>query len=1273
MAQTLNATLATAQNSMDRHPLVEVISDQWTSAIPFDGQYFNDYTTDETLPEIIMHSSGRITGLYASGESPLNLMFLYTDTNRTTWYSRQINLGGNYTLDGMSLTELANGDIGITWIDTWAGISTSRLRTMVVDEDGDTVTAASTVESWNTNNYWVDSPNVIKISGETTYLLTYAYNDVNAGGGSGEYRLHKRTSSNFTSWNTGEELGIGGLVGYKRLDHPHIVEPVSNTMVLFFDYTDEIRADGAEVVNIYKTESDDNGVTWTSGEQLTNHTSYGFSSLNPTGDVNSSDQITLAYHEENAVLHLDENSAGWCESAGGFCTNTAPTDCHFDPSTRKLYIYNIYTQTGSKTLCGIIVIDVDTWTIEECYSDSTTPAIHDIFGDYHVWYSRNKGDGYYVGIGTCNNPLPAIKAAMVLNYNTDTITNYFFVDYSGTYPGATKNINVDWRGAINPRMGATAIDADTHRMYIYFYAAGSWDNRHWFGYIDLTETADPATGMYSWHEVFYETLGGGQPQLELSIFKGMTIFPDHNYVVFDYGGDIPISNWKGATRIYTLTGGGLVKYYNYDDYSSYPYRGSIHSVYWDGHLYTSFHYESAYGQSDRRGLLDINLATDQMQYITAGWAGGIDDYSLYRKIALGDDRLAITSKWYGTYIYDIGSATWTEYSNDTVPGYTESGSDYFILPDVAYDATNNWLFITNAWAAVYTTHGIYAVSEYGSFNQLKYRTGSWGGSDWTFTAESDLSLYTQDSDVSVGIDNEDITWAVWKKMDTDEYSIMWDKTSPTLNFDDYLVGSVEATWNIDQPNELTFSLGNGHLFDPHNTMSILSMYARRGRKITLRFGELVGSGEYWHNQGTFVIAESNLTYQRGVHPILNVTCFDRTRLWTEGTIAATEYFDDADPETVLDDLLQDHGQLTAGEIDIPAAGAFTNSHKIYYQWVGESLQTMIDDVLDHFGYVANMDMDGKFSVFELDFDASPDHVYGDHTKIIELSPDDSYATYVNRVVVKGEGRYFIEVLYNSEMIREITGTMGWWGCEQYKTVYYAEDQSRICRNPRLVTIEAIGINIFFTRKGGGNAYISSEDPSETYVVVFIESPNLIWIFAAAVVAMVAIGYLALICDNGIRSFCGPFIMALSLAMEVVAYILACEANYAYEIWAQPVGHEKQTFQAEANDTELQNELDGLIITNEIDDPFCYTQAQCQVVANRELEIVMSQRKRLTFTKTAHLQDEITDIITVPHPISQQLMRIMLTNIKRRFTKPDRPGGAGAFLDYIEGWSLGSVT
>jgi len=874
MSITLDPNLATTQDSMTRHPLCELLSGQFTSAIPFDGEYFNSDVQNETEPALICHSTGRLGMVYSresgGGEAKNLLYYNYTNTTRSQWYNELVyDAGATVEVWGKSLVELANGNIGIVFVEKAGG--SRHLKYMVIGVTGSVVVSPTVIETFTNTSEWVANPHVMQRSTED-YYLTYAHEEIT---GSGEVAdIMNRKSADFSDWGeSGEALSLASLDPTRRRDHPFVIEPGTGNMILGFDYQDFVSGE-QEIVNVYTSESDDVGETWGTPSGETVFDTYGHSARKPVLAEDSENDTKLAYFNEIQVLHANEETAGWCYN-GPSCPG-APVNIHYDPSTGMLYSTNIHPHTGIKNLCSVVVMDVDSWTVHKCYSDETSPAYSSLFTAEHCWWQRNQGDGHYVSVGTCEMGL---KAILLIDDSTETIKEYYFRD-DETY-SLTKNIDVDWRGVgdVHPKIKATAVDADTDRLYVYITYGYYWGSHHWFGYIDCTETADPVTGKYTWHEIFYEAMGGavGDDQRLQSLFNSMVILPDVDYAIFAYGGDV--DNWKGGLRIYGLTSGSLIKDYNIDDYSGFHYRGAKYPAYYDGAIYYSFDYETLYNQQDRRGLGKIVIATDQMSYIVPTYDTGIDDYKLWQKKSMGDGRLLISTTGYGVQTFHTGTQEWTEYSNDTLSGFTPDEVDDLGHSDVAYDSIGQTIFATKSNVGGADYEGLLAFSELGAWKRTVYRTGTWT-TKWNFDAEANLSLYTLDWDGSIAIDEEDTMWMVWTRLDSTEKSNKWDKSDADFDLSDYMTGPVEATWNIEQPNQLSFSCSNGHLFDPNNQMSILSGVVKRGREISLKFGELSGETPYWQNQGTFVVQEAGLSYKRGEYPTINVRCEDVTNFHT---------------------------------------------------------------------------------------------------------------------------------------------------------------------------------------------------------------------------------------------------------------------------------------------------------------------------------------------------------------------------------------------------------
>jgi hypothetical protein len=140
-------------------------------------------------------------------------------------------------------------------------------------------------------------------------------------------------------------------------------------------------------------------------------------------------------------------------------------------------------------------------------------------------------------------------------------------------------------------------------------------------------------------------------------------------------------------------------------------------------------------------------------------------------------------------------------------------------------------------------------------------------------------------------------------------------------------------------------------------------------------------------------------------------------------------------------------------------------------------------------------------------------------------------------------------------------------------------------------------------------------------------------------------------------------------ISMILQILATQAAWSFEIYAQPMGQEKQTVQWTEDDVAFQQEIGGIIIEEKIDDQFCYSEQECKRVAQYEMGIVQAQRRRLSFTKITHLQDELGDTIQVVHPYTLQNIKVFINTLTRRFMKAEVEGGEGHFFDDIEGWRL----
>jgi len=142
----------------------------------------------------------------------------------------------------------------------------------------------------------------------------------------------------------------------------------------------------------------------------------------------------------------------------------------------------------------------------------------------------------------------------------------------------------------------------------------------------------------------------------------------------------------------------------------------------------------------------------------------------------------------------------------------------------------------------------------------------------------------------------------------------------------------------------------------------------------------------------------------------------------------------------------------------------------------------------------------------------------------------------------------------------------------------------------------------------------------------------------------------------------------NLAAFMLMMILGSVANYSFEVWACPLGQIRRSVQGTANDLEHQTEINA-IIEQVIDDPLCYSVADCTVVATLELMVAQMQRKRIMIEKVAHLQDEDGDTIRIVHPYSGKDLDLYIASIKRKFKKSEVEQNDGYFLDELECWVI----
>lgn len=1214
MALTLDATLQSRMDTVNRRPLVEIISSPAASVIPFKGNYFNTLTALESDPNIISTSTDRLVCTFIQSGK---LQYYYTDTNRIAW-NLVADLYTSHTVLGSDLCELTNNDIGIVFLIN-AG-STYELKYIIISQTGTIITSATNIQTGITG--WVAHPTIITLA-NNTYLLVYAQGTGTPPDITKNYYLYKRTSSNFTSWGSATALTLTGFAVTRYKNNPYLLQNANGRIFLHLDYLSFI-SNNVEVNNLFYTYSDDNGSSWNTPVQITNYdmTTLGTTVLHPIVAEKTNADFTFIYNEVNNVLRLNVNMAGYPES------NFSGVHLSYDVGDKKLYVTSHVPYHG--TFDAIVDIDVDAWAYIRRYNAGTSPTLPYI--PQQSWISEDKYS-FSRNAGRMS----------VIDHDLETVTTY---EHNSGLDNWDYN-HFGYAGSTGEVKGAfIRVTGSYERMYLVLYN-GYFSSQLGIGYIDLTEVADPITGKYTWHEIYYtDTPPHGCGSIyNLQYLEGV------NWILITARG--------GTSGLFAITTTGTpVLNIRNSTHPGFPSTGAKQAVHWNNFVYFTFDYDVTY--PSRRGLGRLNLTDESITYFTPTWYS-TNDYKLFSIQNMGDGRLLMTSNEFVTgnllgsaCIFDTSNSVWTYFNNSTLPGMLIDRIDYRptgAQRNIVYDPNTKTIIVG-------VEDGIIAFSEYGAYSTLKYANVTSVNTTPVYGTVANLSYYDFEHQAVAVYDADNILWIVWQHMDGTEYSLVWNNLIANKDISSYLLKDkpIAIDWEMKKPTKLSFAVSDGQYFDPQYLLSTYSVFFKKGRILSIRMGELISSTAYWQDQGTFIVVESSMSYDSKNYPFLNIKSEDERVLWEENQIVASTNFNDETPKIVTETILLNHADLTVTDYNIPV---YDDSHNLFHQFVDMTVMEILEEIFDHFMYFAFIRVDGVFEPRKVDFTGATDHAYTDLTQITKYSPDNKYSSFINRMIVHGMSNNFTEVLYNLEKIQSITGTTGWWGKDIDYEAVYSDDASRACRDPILEIIQSVGDFRIFGIGGGGSECISYIDPDELYCIITTDSPNLVGLVIGLLATVLAIGSYAIGCSL----HCGPYIFALSIAVNALCYALGAMASYNYNLWARPIGHERRTYQAQADDNNFILELNGKIIVKEFEDAFCYTISLCQWVAQNNIDIIMAQRNRHKFEKITHLQDEIGDIIEINHPFSGEVLKTFIIKLKREILIGKN------CIDKISGWRL----
>lgn len=1346
---TLDSTLQARMDSTIRKPLVDIYAKGAVSEIPFLGSLLTTETINEKKSSVINHSSGRMCLVYYFGPDSTapyySIKYVYSDIGRT-YFTTVAFSNTNYDILGIDLCELANGNIGIVWIENNTGTHQYQLKRKIITVEGAEVSAAA-INSWS-HDVYTSGPTVVWNSQKENYIMAY----VRISGAN--YYFYQRTSSDFVSWSAEATISVGGLVSTNKLLDPfiravttdseawvteagtvakvyHEVEgkqelykdrftvtgdkaatyytgraimldqdsddygyvasssyadglttvmvsnatvsesltgvkygPASGTsydLMLVFAVVETIGDNGEELSNIYYSISGDMGATWSTATKITDYSAFDEVANHPVICEKAENQVYLAYNKKRAALSMSYKTSGWPENlvAG---SGSDPCNMHFDATNRKLYCINGHMSGGGKFLQSVVKIDVDTWTIENSWTTATTPALSNIWTADNLWWHRDQGAGQYVVLGSKGH-----RFIQVIDGEANSIKTYAF-DNIEAY-GITQNVSgysfVGAFGWTDSSIWHTAIDLKNRRIWILSGSTYLYTHKFEVGWISLDDDGP----TYTYRELA-ENNDWGEGEMAGGGDVGFNVFPDDDFIIVASYESTVLNNSR-LLFLFRISTGEVVKKYKFgtEPCPDFPKYGLDGAYYHNRKIYGGITYYNLYGQENYRGLGEIDIDMDIFRCHRPSFAS-VDNYTLGDMVATSDNHLLISSWDYGICDYNILTDTWETYSNSTIPGLTNPIENSLIRVD--YDEATGSIF-----AGVYGSFcGYVMFQKSGFFLQAQYAPGS-KITSWAFEEATPLVSGYVDSDACIVCDPATYgLTAFWTNQQGSEYSIKWGQDNGEFSLNQYLVRGRPITIkrSVDgSPNELSLELSHGHLFDPYNLASAYHSILDKGNLIVVKFGEDIDGTPYYIEAGTFHITSKKLNYRKGEYPTISIEGADKRYIWKDKQIVATDYYDGQDPDSVLIDILEENTPLSVekGDFDLPA---IDDAVKIDVQYTEKSLDDICQEILDRFSYFLKITNTDKVSAGKIATDNPVTHTYSDSDQILEISPQDSFSDYTNRVIVEGQERDYSDVVYDEELVGTLNGTVGWWGFKKDFTIYYSKDKSKRVRNPRLKVVETT-TSIGFKLAGNISESLLDNDPNEHYCTVRVEAPSLVPYLLAFIALKEANGMVGDAVAGWGAGWTRPVgTLATNIASIGIMLILGACGNFQYEIYGLPVGEERRSIQspaddAECNDAECQAKI-GYIVEKRIEEPFCYTVAECTQVARNEMAIIKAQRNGISINKITHLQDEEGDTIDFVHPVSRQKMRVFVTDLTREYTIPE--GGVAeeaSCVDQIEGWVL----
>lgn len=1220
MALTLDATLQTAQDGDNHRPIADLTVSKSVEDYPLTGNYLT-HDNDQDCSQPLLLSDGRLaifhSGRGNNGDNK-ELRVVFSDTEQTTFDAFvAVDDEAYQVIENLDAIVLDSADnIGV--ICTRHNSSDLDIRSYKVGSTG-TKLADNLVSDSDTAYFSSGVAALKKGTDDFAAFWPEATDGTN-------WYLYMSASTDFSTWGSPAALSIGGLTSTRIIKDPKILKLADNSYFMVFSY-ESTKNDSGSIYNLCYTTSSDLS-TWADAVAITTNANMSKDFSQPDLVQKSDGSLMVSLLEQNTSLSLDKSDVSSDDWELGCCW--------VSETTGKLY----FASTGGSTVDAVaMVVDLDTFTIDKYYDANSTPAIPQYFTDTSSSTVNGIGEEHLIVIH-------ADDGVCVINTQTDVITAYYFEDLSGTYgSGAALNVNIDrLTGMGSPQFHShihfTQVDLTNNKLYVALGSNYAYNYETQYGYIDLTDTTPPYDFV-----TLIEDYSGGFNATNLTRAKA---YPDSDLFMAVRGGE------NGYLKAWVPSENALLKKYNRANYPEFPYGGFFDGLYINDKFYALVNWTNDYA-SDlyKKGLAEIDLDTDQIIYHEPTWfdasTNGFHNMSYCAAtseiILWGEEGLAV---------FNVTTKAWTSYADliscasshpNYVPTYYPT-ADVFFLP-------------RQTASGVSTAGAMWMLPRNGTLDIVKYCAGECTAS-WAFGDPATMIYGYEASKPAMAIDASDAIYTTWTDSTNSESWVKWDKDGAELDCLKYLTGELSVTRSIDgSPNRLEFTLSHGHLFDPANTSSILNFYLQKGHKATLRMGETVSTVDYYANQGSFLVSEISTTYQKGNYPLAKVIAYDRRCLWDAHEVDVSALSETYPEDAIKNIVTAEMGDAT-DDYDLPT---FAGRFSFDAQWIDTRLKDIVEQIANRFGYFVTMDVDDKLTARLISDSNSVDHAYTDTTNIINFTPDDSFSDFVNRIVVTGESLNYTEVLYDEERITGKAGTIGWWGCKKDQTVWYSDDKSRRVRFPRLEVLESAS-SILFQMAGDVRESIEEIDEDDQYCVIEIDAPNLVPLLVSAI-AMYFIGNKQgdISTTPGAPTIpWGRYLEGAGLYLALM--VLGSIGNYQYEIYGRPVGYVRRSVSGQADDLDLQQRI-GVVVANKIEGFLTDTAARCMDVAEFELMLARLQRSRAKLTKTAHLQDQVGDTITFPHPHTGNTVKLFITDIKRKY----KPTKDGHFLDDIEGWVI----